>query len=128
MSGFWGGYAKINDDVRHTYERIFYGRELTNDLTAAEVPGMGNPNAANVSVDNSTTNNTTINANGLNPDQTAFYGSVWGNGDAPPVGPGPTPGGPGPTLDGNAAQVEALPIEAPKIEPPSRGYDMAPGY
>lgn len=33
-------YAAINDDVRHTYERVFYGRQLTDNLTTNDVPGM----------------------------------------------------------------------------------------
>ena len=50
MSGFWGGYASVNDDVRHTYERVFYGRELTASLTPADVPGMVPDNATTESV------------------------------------------------------------------------------
>ncbi|MFC7694113.1 hypothetical protein ACFQY5_35900 [Paeniroseomonas aquatica] len=40
MSGFWKGYANVNDDVRHTYEQVFFGRQTTGNLTEAEVPGM----------------------------------------------------------------------------------------
>jgi hypothetical protein len=130
MSDFWRGYANVNDDVRHTYERVFFGRETTANLDASEVPGMVQP-VAPMAVDNSTT--TTVNNYGVQPDATAFYGSVWGNGDALPVGPGPSPIGPEPTPGSAAAPIEAPPIEAPRIEAPRvesprQGDDMTPGY
>lgn len=41
MSGFWQGYANVNDDVRNTYERVFYGRELTDPINRNDMPGLG---------------------------------------------------------------------------------------
>lgn len=40
MSGFWKGYANVTDDVRHTYEQVFFGQQTTGNLTANDVPGI----------------------------------------------------------------------------------------
>ncbi|MDN3568722.1 hypothetical protein ACFQY5_35770 [Paeniroseomonas aquatica] len=122
MSGFWKGYANVNDDVRHTYEQVFFGRQTTGNLTEAEVPGMKpeQPAPDAFAGEGSSTNAPPQH------DHAAFYGSVWGNGDAPPIGPGEPPNGPDLT-PGGAVQVQAPTIEAPKIEPPSQGNDMTPG-
>lgn len=128
MSGFWKGYVAVNDDVRHTYEQVFYGRQLT-DSNADNLPkpteaGPGMTPAA--------------------PDAPAatepshahaeFYSGIWG--ETLPPEPGGIHGAPqldhGQTIDGTATpgapQIEAPAIEAPKIEPPRQGDDMTPGY
>ena len=49
MSGFWRGYATVNDDIRHTYEQVFYGRQTTGNLNQDDMPGL-KPEAVNVEV------------------------------------------------------------------------------
>jgi hypothetical protein len=36
MPDFWRGYVSANDDVRHTYEQVFYGHLLPAALCAGE--------------------------------------------------------------------------------------------
>lgn len=37
MPDMWKGYVSANDEVRHTYEQVFYGRQLT-DNNANNMP------------------------------------------------------------------------------------------
>ncbi len=41
MSRFWKAYAAVNDDVRHhLIERAWFGREVTADIDANDMPGI----------------------------------------------------------------------------------------
>lgn len=152
MSGFWRGYANVNDDVRHTYEQVFYGRQTTGNLTEADVPGMKEPTAepAPDAFGGATTPVAPGEAGpnaypgptgpGMKPDVAEVYGSIWGdastnNGSALETyhqamltqqgGGSPQAGYPQlepPTIEGTTGGAPQ--IEAPKIEPPSQA---APG-
>lgn len=110
--GFWTGYAKVNDDIRHTYEQVFYGRKLTDDLTAQEVPGMAKPAPEPV----------TPAPEGQGPSapphqHADLYARIWGPAPTQPGTPEPAPEM-SPTPEGQ--------VEAPKIEPPRQGSDLTP--
>jgi hypothetical protein len=128
MSRFWQGYASVNDDIRHTYEQVFYGRQTTGNLTANDIPGMA-VQASPVAADGP---NSAGPGDTGSHDHSAFYGTIWG-GDAPTADPssptspglGPTPGGAG-TATIEAPKIEAPKIEAPEIAPPNQGNDMTP--
>lgn len=36
----WKGYAAVNDDLRQTFERVFYGRQVTGNAMQADVASM----------------------------------------------------------------------------------------
>lgn len=136
MADFWKGYVSVNDDVRHTYEQVFYGRQLTGD----NAPGMPGPDAASTPAAAPDAFNGMTSPSGMNPDVAEVYGTVWGN---------------APTNQGSALetyhqamlaqqgsgspqagypQLEPPTIEgttggsAPTIESPNQGNDMTPGY
>lgn len=149
MSGFWRGYANVNDDVRHTYEQVFYGRQTTGNLTENEVPGMKEPTAAPMQAANDQTaapdafGGATAGAEptppGMNPDVAEVYGNVWGNaptnqgsaletyhqamlaqqGGGSPQAGASYPQLEPPTIEGTTGGG-APQIEAPPIEPPSQ--------
>lgn len=94
MSGFWRGYANVNDDVRHTYEQVFYGRQTTGNLTESEVPGMKEPGGsymeralpADPAAPQGTVPAATPDAfggltttPGMRPEVAEVYGNIWGN-------------------------------------------------
>lgn len=153
MSGFWKGYANVNDDVRHTYEQVFFGRQTTGNLTENDIPGMrpeqGQAAPMQAAPDAGTgTTGPGVAQEGPQAETAAhshaeFYGSVWGT--APPGGAPEATDALGryhaPVLDQQAGGIHgpaalepptiegtATPIEAPRIEPPSQGNDMTPGY
>lgn len=114
--GFWNGYAKANDDIRHTYEHVFYGRQLTGDLTAQEVPGMAKPAPDPITPTPTPEGQGTAAPPHAHAD---LYTRIWGPTSAQPGTPEPSEGQT-PTPD-NAPR-----IEAPKIEPPRQGGDLTP--
>lgn len=115
--GFWTGYAKVNDDIRHTYEQVFYGRKTTDELNELEVPGMAKP----------TVQPATPAPKGQEPGappppphaHADLYTRIWG--------PSPTqPGTPEPTAQQSHAPENAPQVEDPKIQPPRQGGDLTP--
>lgn len=109
--GFWTGYAKVNDDIRHTYEQVFYGRQTTADLNEQEVPGMAKPGTPALE--------------GQGPDtppphaHADLYTRIWG--------PAPTqPGTLEPTAEQSQTPENAPQVEDPKIQPPREGGDLTP--
>lgn len=112
--GFWTGFAKVNDDIRHTYEQVFYGRQTTGDLTEQDVPGMAKPPAQAMA--------STPEGQGPSAPPHAhadLYTRIWG--------PAPTqPGTPELAAELNPSPEGAPQVEAPKIEPPRQGSDLTP--
>jgi hypothetical protein len=130
--GFWTGYAKVNDDLRHTYEQVFYGRQLTGDLNEHEVPGMAK------AAPEPTTPAPDAQGPYAPPHAHAdLYTRIWGPAPSADAGAGrglaPTQGPgihgdvlpPEPTAS-HASGGNAPQIEAPTIEPPRQGGDLTP--
>ena len=143
MPNPWQSYASISDDVRHTYERVFFGRQTTGDLTVSDMPGIG-PQAepgetsaapevepAAAAADSpaaalygpaetaearqatATAYEHAANAPGIRAEMDAVNGTPYGWANAPDRTPAP--------------QIEAAPIEAPEIGPTAPVNDMTPG-
>ena len=140
MPNPWNGYVAVTDDVRHTYEQVFYGRQLTDDWKPINAPGAapGTPGSDAPGIE----------APPIGPGS-APTGGVWGETLPPETGQGGLYGTAqieAPTIDGSATpiagQVSApsqapagglygpAQVEAPTIEPasaPSAGNDLTPG-
>lgn len=130
--GKTNGFLTATDDVRHTYEQVFYGRQLTGNNVEPESSPLGPWTPPNPSEEPTAGLNgevlgpepsaappgtptvlegQIIEGSGTVHDHAEFYGSVWGH------GPG-----------GGAPQIEGPNVEAPAIEPPDQGDDLTPGY
>lgn len=122
MSGFWRGYANVNDDLRHTWEQVAYGRKTTGDLTANEVPGMVTPTAQEAAQPSPDAAATPVDGQAKPPHEHAdLYERIWG---PAPTSPEPTGG----ATPGTQPTQDTTPkIEGPAIEPPRQGGDLTPG-
>lgn len=150
MPDVWKGYVSANDDVRHTYERVFYGRQLT-DNNADYMPTAGQGPSAGGSVWGDGPTDTpgvtgspspvTSPTDGPTPSPTTsdLYGSVygpsnsteatvWGSGAASDVQP--IQGGPAASPGSSYPQLEPPTIDVtptPQVGGPSATNDMTPG-
>ena len=129
MSGFWNGYVALNDDIRITYEQVFYGQQLTNSYGPMQAdPGnFWNGTGPSTTTDGAPSieapDISPADAVEIVPDVSNVYANTFPAGaiEAPTIDATPV----------QAPDIEAPAIEAPPIEPPTppapAGPDMTPG-
>lgn len=121
------GFLTATDDLRHTWEQVAWGRQVTGNNVEPGASALGPWTPPDPAAPGA------VEASDTSHNHTEVYSGIWGETLPPePGGIHDTPQLEGPVIDGyatpGAPQVEAPTIEAPAIQPPDQGDDLTPGY